>query len=350
MYHRGRPLTRRQEMEAKEKHGRAMNAVLEELKVVQAAKVEERVAATESPAQHRARQWQKESGLELPRQPRSPAPHELANVAAGHLETPANVGNEFSFSMKGERGAGTAPPQAVGKVPGVHVHDVAAAREQHSRAATQEVLMTPHIRRSVYGRESRGAVSEGQFGGRGGTAMVGKQPSSTGPHEVLTFTNVICSVGAGSSPREGGRAEDQGQGSSSVLRGLGLPRPSMDDPYGHSSMPPSGGKLSEQSARANVIFATPPGKEPALGQGRGRVSSPDADQTFTGVEDQTTLQQQERGRVALQQSGPQQRILAGSARHQITGGVVVLRGIGRRVQERIKVLQPSRIHQMSRAE
>merc|ERR1711893_212803 len=120
------------------------------------------------------------------------------------MDTPADEGNEFSFFMRDERGAGTAPPQAVGIVPGAN--DVAAAKEQHSRAATHEVLMTPHIRRSVYGRESRGAVLEGQLLDYEDAGGARKQPISTAPHEVLTPAEVRCSVSAAEDSRyQGGR-------------------------------------------------------------------------------------------------------------------------------------------------
>ena len=223
MHHRGRPLTRRQEMEARKQHGMAMNAVLEELKLVQAA--EKAAVVAGSPAQQRARQWQSESG-------RRPAPAELAKVAASHMNTPVVEENLISFVETGERGAGTAPPQAVGKVPGAN--DVAAAKEQHSRAAAHEVLTTPHVRRSVYGRESRGAVLEGQFDDYADAGGARKQPISPAPHEVLTQTDVRRSVHAvqSSSPHGGGRTEDQGQGPSLEVGGLGLHRPSLGDPLG----------------------------------------------------------------------------------------------------------------------
>ena len=109
MHHRGRPLTRRREMEAREKHGRAMNAVLEELKIVQAA--EQAAEAAVSPAQQRAQQWQSESGRRLSRQPRSTALKELGKVVASHVATPTAVENVASFFMRDERSAVSAPSQ-----------------------------------------------------------------------------------------------------------------------------------------------------------------------------------------------------------------------------------------------
>merc|ERR1711893_378307 len=155
------------------------------------------------------------------------------------MDTPADEGNEFSFSVEGERGAGTAPPQADGKLPGAN--DVAAAREQHSRAAAHEVLMTPHIRRLVYGRESRGAVLEGQFEDYAGAGGARKQPISTAPRKVLTPTDVRGSVSAAddSLSRGGRRTEEQGQGPSSEVGGLDLHRLSLGDPLLHSGMPPT---------------------------------------------------------------------------------------------------------------
>ena len=105
--HRGRPLTRQQEKEARERHGMAMNAVLEELKLVQAA--EKAAVVAGSPAQQRARQWQNESG-------RRPAPAELAKVAASHMSMPVEQENERSFFTGEERGAAAALPQSGTKV------------------------------------------------------------------------------------------------------------------------------------------------------------------------------------------------------------------------------------------
>merc|ERR1711893_82443 len=171
------------------------------------------------------------------------------------MDTPADEGNEFSFLMEGERGAGTAPPQAEGKLPGAN--DVAAAKEQHSRAAAHEVLMTPHIRHSMYGRESRGAVLEGQFDDCADTGGARKQPISTAPHEVLVSPGVRCSVSAAddSLSRGGRRTEKQGQGPSSGVGGPDLPRLSLGDPLLHGGVDPTsrrslgrGTQLSEAPA------------------------------------------------------------------------------------------------------
>ena len=118
------------------------------------------------------------------KQPSSTAPRELAS-------TPV-VDEKVASFFTGDKGdAAIALPQVVGGVPGVY--NAAAARQQHNRAAAQEVLMMPRIRCSVYGREIQGIVLEGQFDDYVEAAEAGKQSINAAPHEVLTLADVRSS-------------------------------------------------------------------------------------------------------------------------------------------------------------
>merc|ERR1711893_437249 len=103
--------------------------------------------------------------------------------------------------------------------------------------------MTPRIRRSEYSRESQETALQDSFDDFDDAARARRQPGSPASREVLAFTSVRRSVGAdqSSSPHGGGRPEDQGQGPSLEVGGLGFQRLSLGDPLDRDSMPPLGG-------------------------------------------------------------------------------------------------------------
>merc|ERR1711893_82660 len=222
-----------------------MNAVLDELRAKQAA--EQAAEAAESPAQYRARRFQEEFGLKPSRQPSALEPTELAKVLVSQATTPVAKENVTSFFMMDERGAGQAPTQAARKEAGTH--DVAAALDQPGRAATstQEVLTTPHVRRSVYGRESHGAVSEGLLQAQGDDAFAREQPFGLVPHEVPTFSDVRSSAGAGEGLLHDERLpQEQGQGLSSLLVDITPPRTGLSDPLRPEKVPLTAGGRGPQ--------------------------------------------------------------------------------------------------------
>merc|ERR1712044_119746 len=155
------------------------------------------------------------------------------------------------------RGAGPAPAQAASREAGTH--DVAAALGQPGRAAvgTQEVLTTPHVRRSVYGRESHGAVPEGLLEGQGDVAPAKEQPFSPVPREVLTFSDVRGSVGAEEGYRcDERRTQTQGQGPSSLLVDLSPPRTGLGDPLRPDRVPLAFQGLGSRDVRVSDDLAT----------------------------------------------------------------------------------------------
>ena len=149
-------MTRHQEVEARKKHSKGMNAVLEELKRRQA--VEVAVESAVSPAQQRASQWKGEApftGRGLPKQPPSTTASGVATVATSHMATPTVREDLISFAEAGEE------VTAAGDVP--VVPNVAAAIKKHGMAAAHEALMTPRTWRPESKRESRRTALQEQF-------------------------------------------------------------------------------------------------------------------------------------------------------------------------------------------
>merc|ERR1711893_226183 len=176
-------------------------------------------------------------------------------------------------------------------------------------AGTQEVLTTPRVRRSVYGRESHGAVPEGLLDGRGDAAPAGEQSFGPVPREGLTFSNVRGSAGAEEGYRwDERRTQTQGQGPSSLLVDLSPPRTGLGDPLRPDRVPlafqglgprdvrtsddlgtfaaPSQGTQKDETSREGYDGSLGPQDPHSLGRGP----------TSTGGR---TVQQQEDGRPAL---------------------------------------------------
>merc|ERR1711893_95987 len=195
-------------------------------------------------------------------------------------------------------------------------HDVAAALGQPGRAATstQEVLTTPHVRRSVYGRESHGAVSEGLLQAKGDDAFAREQPFGLVPHEVPTFPDVRSSAGAGEGLLHDERLlQEQGQGLSSLLVDTTPPRTGLSDPLRPERVPLASQGRGSGEVRISDDLGT--FAAPSQGTQKDETSREGYDGSF-GIQDPhslgrgptsltgRTVQQQEDGRPALHQGDP----------------------------------------------
>merc|ERR1711893_218625 len=195
-------------------------------------------------------------------------------------------------------------------------HDVAAALGQPGRAATstQEVLTTPHVRRSGCGRESHGAVSEGLLQAQGDDAFAREQPFGLVPHEVPTFPDVRSSAGAGEGLLHDERLlQEQGQGLSSLLVDTSPPRTGLSDPLRPERVPLASQGRGSGEVRISDVLGT--FVAPSQGRQKDKTSREGYDGSF-GIQDPhslgrgptspigRTVQQQDVSRSALHQGDP----------------------------------------------